>query len=425
MEAFVVEGGVALRGEARVDSAKNAVLPILAAAVLTPEEIVLHNVPDITDVGHMAAILTMLGCLVERSGRDMTVDCGGIHSWEMPDQLSKQIRSSIFLLGPILARFRKATVTFPGGCEIGLRPIDLHLSGLRQLGVEISEEGGLIHCDGRNMHAGEVHFDYPSVGATENILLAAVLAQGVTRIENAAKEPEIVDLCALLSRMGAKIRGCGTSTLYIEGVRELHGCVYRPIPDRIEAGTLCCAVGMTQGSVFLRNIRPDHMRAVLYKLREAGMDFRESQAGLRISGRAKNPIQVRTLTYPGFPTDMQAPMMALALCSRGASVFCETIFENRFMHARELARLGARIRIEDRIALVEGGYPLQGAAVTSTDLRGGAALMLAGLLAQGETLLSDPHGHIARGYENLPGMLRELGADIEEATEDGWSSANG
>lgn len=263
------------------------------------------------------------------------------------------------------------------------------------------------------------------MGATENILLAAVLAQGVTRIENAAKEPEIVDLCALLSRMGAKIRGCGTSTLYIEGVRELHGCVYRPIPDRIEAGTLCCAVGMTQGSVFLRNIRPDHMRAVLYKLREAGMDFRESQAGLRISGRAKNPIQVRTLTYPGFPTDMQAPMMALALCSRGASVFCETIFENRFMHARELARLGARIRIEDRIALVEGGYPLQGAAVTSTDLRGGAALMLAGLLAQGETLLSDPHGHIARGYENLPGMLRELGADIEEATEDGWSSANG
>ena len=216
MEAFVVEGGVALRGEARVDSAKNAVLPILAAAVLTPEEIVLHNVPDITDVGHMAAILTMLGCRVERSGRDMTVDCGGIHSWEMPDQLSKQIRSSIFLLGPILARFRKATVTFPGGCEIGLRPIDLHLSGLRQLGVEISEEGGLIHCDGRNMHAGEVHFDYPSVGATENVMMAAVLLPGTTVIHNPAREPEIADLQAFINAMGGKIRGAGTHYIAVE-----------------------------------------------------------------------------------------------------------------------------------------------------------------------------------------------------------------
>ena len=224
--------------------------------------------------------------------------------------------------------------------------------------------------------------------------------------------------------MGANIRGSGTGTLLVEGVAELHGCTYRPIPDRIEAGTLCCAAGITQGNVFLKGVRPDHMRAVLYKLREAGVDFRESQAGLRILGRARNPIQVRTLAYPGFPTDMQAPMMTLALASRGASVFCETIFENRFMHARELVRLGAQIRIEDRIALVEGGHPLQGAAVSSTDLRGGAALMLAGLLAQGETLLSDPGGTIARGYEDLPGMLRSLGAEIEEQTLE-FPQANG
>lgn len=423
MALYRIRHAERLRGELEIHTAKNAVLPILCAGLLTREPLRIEGVPHLTDVDTLWAILQDCGVQICREGDALTLFTPEPVSPVEEDLLSR-MRASVLVMGPLLARTGYARVGLPGGCAIGQRPIDLHLKGMQALGAESTLTPGSVTLQG-TLRGGSVYLDFPSVGATENILLAAVLAQGVTRIENAAKEPEIVDLCALLSRMGAKIRGCGTSTLYIEGVRELHGCVYRPIPDRIEAGTLCCAVGMTQGSVFLRNIRPDHMRAVLYKLREAGMDFRESQAGLRISGRAKNPIQVRTLTYPGFPTDMQAPMMALALCSRGASVFCETIFENRFMHARELARLGARIRIEDRIALVEGGYPLQGAAVTSTDLRGGAALMLAGLLAQGETLLSDPHGHIARGYENLPGMLRELGADIEEATEDGWSSANG
>lgn len=414
MEAFVVQGGRKLEGTMRVDGAKNAALPILAASVLTEETVVLQGVPMISDVRKMTDILTMLGCRIRRDGHTLTLDAGGLNRTEMPDALSKQIRSSIFLLGPILSRFRQATVTYPGGCEIGLRPIDLHLSGLRSLGVVIHEEGGVIHCDGGNMHSGEVHLDYPSVGATENILMAAALARGTTRIENAAKEPEIADLCDFLTQMGAHISGGGTSTILIEGRETLHGCRYRPIPDRIEAGTLLCAAAMTEGSVLLRGVRPEHMRAVLYKLGESGVTLRESAAGLRLSGRATQPLQVRTLAYPGFPTDMQAPMMALALSLRGTSVFLETIFENRFMHAREMVRMGASIRIEDRIALVSGGHPLGGTSVTSTDLRGGAALMLCGLLAEGETTLHDPNGQIARGYEDLPGMLRALGAEVEE-----------
>ena len=253
--------------------------------------------------------------------------------------------------------------------------------------------------------------DFPSVGATENILLAAALAEGVTRIENAAKEPEIVDLCGCLAQMGAGISGAGSGTITIEGARQLHGCTWQPIPDRIEAGTILCASAMTEGSVLLRGVRSDQMQAVLFKLSETGVTLRESPAGLRLLGRASQPIQVRTLAYPGFPTDMQAPMMALALRLRGTSVFMETIFENRFMHAREMARLGANIRIEDRIALVSGGM-LSGTTVSSTDLRGGAAMMLAGLAAEGETILQDPAGHIARGYEDLPGMLCSLGAKI-------------
>ena len=415
MEAFVVRGGRKLEGTMRVDGAKNAALPILAASVLTEETVVLQGVPMISDVRKMTDILTMLGCRIRRGGHTLTLDAGGLNRTEMPDALSKQIRSSIFLLGPILSRFRQATVTYPGGCEIGLRPIDLHLSGLRSLGVAIHEEGGVIHCDGGNMHSGEVHLDYPSVGATENILMAAALARGTTRIENAAKEPEIADLCDFLTQMGAHISGGGTSTILIEGRETLHGCRYRPIPDRIEAGTLLCAAAMTEGSVLLRGVRPEHMRAVLYKLGESGVTLRESAAGLRLSGRATQPLQVRTLAYPGFPTDMQAPMMALALSLRGTSVFLETIFENRFMHAREMVRMGASIRIEDRIALVSGGHPLGGTSVTSTDLRGGAALVIAGLSAEGTTRVTELT-HIDRGYDAIERDLAALGAQIRRET---------
>ncbi len=417
MEAFVVEGGVALRGEARVDSAKNAVLPILAAAVLTPEEIVLHNVPDITDVGHMAAILTMLGCRVERSGRDMTVDCGGIHSWEMPDQLSKQIRSSIFLLGPILARFRKATVTFPGGCEIGLRPIDLHLSGLRQLGVEISEEGGLIHCDGRNMHAGEVHFDYPSVGATENVMMAAVLLPGTTVIHNPAREPEIADLQAFINAMGGKIRGAGTHYIAVEGVERLHGTAWTPMADRIVAGTLLAAAAITGGEITLTNAPESDMVAVTAKLREMGcrLEERPGWIHLRAPKRLTAFAQLQTQPHPGFPTDMQVQMLALLSTAEGMGVITENVFENRFTHAGDLNRMGAHILCTGRTAVVRGVPELYGAHVTARDLRGGAALVLAGLRARGETLV-DHAELIDRGYDHLERQLSRLGGKVRRVS---------
>lgn len=417
MEAFVVEGGVALRGEARVDSAKNAVLPILAAAVLTPEEIVLHNVPDITDVGHMAAILTMLGCRVERSGRDMTVDCGGIHSWEMPDQLSKQIRSSIFLLGPILARFRKATVTFPGGCEIGLRPIDLHLSGLRQLGVEISEEGGLIHCDGRNMHAGEVHFDYPSVGATENVMMAAVLLPGITVIHNPAREPEIADLQAFINAMGGKIRGAGTHYIAVEGVERLHGTAWTPMADRIVAGTLLAAAAITGGEITLTNAPESDMVAVTAKLREMGcrLEERPGWIHLRAPKRLTAFAQLQTQPHPGFPTDMQVQMLALLSTAEGMGVITENVFENRFTHAGDLNRMGAHILCTGRTAVVRGVPELYGAHVTARDLRGGAALVLAGLRARGETLV-DHAELIDRGYDHLERQLSRLGGKVRRVS---------
>lgn len=417
MEAFVVEGGTALRGEIRVDGAKNAVLPILAAAVLTTERIALHDVPDITDVGHMAAILTMLGCRVERSGRNMTVDCGSIHSWEMPDQLSKQIRSSIFLLGPILARFRKATVTFPGGCEIGLRPIDLHLSGLRQLGVEIFEEGGLIHCDGRSMHAGEVHFDYPSVGATENVMMAAVLLPGTTVIHNPAREPEIADLQAFINAMGGKIRGAGTHYIEVEGVERLHGTEWTPMADRIVAGTLLAAAAITGGEITLTNAPESDMVAVTAKLREMGCRIVERPGWIHLNAprRLTAFAQLQTQPHPGFPTDMQVQMLALLSTAEGMGVITENVFENRFTHAGDLNRMGAHILCAGRTAVVRGVPELYGARVTARDLRGGAALVLAGLRARGETYV-DHAELIDRGYDHLERQLSGLGGKVRRVS---------
>lgn len=399
-----------LSGEVNIHAAKNAVLPILCAGLMTREPITIERVPMLTDVDTLIEILSECGVNMSRNRDELTLWSDDPHSPTSENLLSR-MRASVLVMGPLLARTGYARVALPGGCAIGQRPIDLHIKGMQALGAEAQLTPGSVTLQGK-LHGGNVYLDFPSVGATENIILAAVLADGSTRIENAAKEPEIVDLCAFLTEMGAKISGGGTGTIFIEGRERLHGCTYRPIPDRIEAGTILCAAAMTEGSVLLRGVRPDHMRAVLFKLMEAGVTLRESAAGLRLSGKASQPVQVRTLAYPGFPTDMQAPMMALALKLRGTSVFLETIFENRFMHAREMVRLGASIRIEDRIALVNGGHVLAGASVSSTDLRGGAAMMLAGLAAEGETVLHDPAGHIARGYENLPGLLRELGADV-------------
>ena len=422
MEAFVVEGGTPLRGEIRVDGAKNATLPILAAAVLTEETVRLHDVPEITDVKHMADILTMLGCQVTRKNGDMTVTCADLHTWEMPDQLSKQIRSSIFLLGPILARFHKATVTFPGGCEIGLRPIDLHLSGLRCLGVKIEEEGGLIHCDGSSMHAGEVHFDYPSVGATENVMMAAVLVPGITTIHNPAREPEIVDLQNFINAMGGCVRGAGGHAIEIEGVSRLHGTEWTPMPDRIVAGTLLAAAAVTGGEITLTNAPESDMVAVTAKLREMGCRIAEAPGRIALSApqRLTAFSQLQTQPHPGFPTDMQVQMLALLAVSEGTGVITENVFENRFTHAGDLNRMGAHILCTGRTAVVRGVRELYGARVTARDLRGGAALVLAGLKAHGETHVE--HAElIDRGYDHLERQLTELGANIRrvsgEATE--------
>ena len=403
-----------LAGEVGVHAAKNAVLPLMCAGLLTPEPLTFRNVPALTDVATLADILRDCGATLEceAGGQKTLTICTRMPTSPTGTDLLSRMRASVLVMGPLLARTGYARVALPGGCAIGQRPIDLHLKGMEALGARVQLTQGSVTLTGK-LRGGNVYLDFPSVGATENILLAAVMAEGETRIENAAKEPEVTDLCACLQMMGAEIGGVGTGTLVIHGKRQLHGGIYDPIPDRVEAGTLLCAAAMTEGNVLLRGLRPEHMRAVLFKLGETGVTLRESASGLRISGRASQPVQVRTLAYPGFPTDMQAPMMALALRLKGTSVFMETVFENRFMHAREMARMGANIRIEDRIALVTGGLPLSGTEVTSTDLRGGAALMLAGLSAEGETTLHDPCGHIARGYEDLPGMLSSLGAEVE------------
>lgn len=399
-----------LSGEVSIHSAKNAVLPLMCAGLLTHEPLVLEHVPNLTDVRTLLEILADCGVSIRQDGDSVTLWSEEPRSPNASDLLSR-MRASVLVMGPLLARTGYARIALPGGCAIGQRPIDLHLKGMEALGAQVQLTPGSVTLQGK-LHGGSIYLDFPSVGATENILLAAAMARGQTRIENAAKEPEIVDLCMCLQQMGVEITGAGTGAITIEGRDQLHGCTWRPIPDRIEAGTILCASAMTEGSVLLRGIRADHMRAVLFKLSETGVDLRETPAGLRLSGKASQPIQVRTLAYPGFPTDMQAPMMAMALRLRGTSLFMETIFENRFMHAREMARLGANVRIEDRIALVSGGSFLAGTTVQSTDLRGGAAMMLAGLAAEGETILHDPTGHIARGYEDLPGMLNSLGAHI-------------
>lgn len=420
MNALRIRGGKRLEGEYRVHSAKNAVLPILAASILTDEKTVLTECPDLSDIGYMGNILETLGCRVSRQNGMMTVDPQSLCRWEMPDALSKKIRSSIFMLGPIISRFRKATVTFPGGCEIGLRPIDLHLSGLRQLHVRVNEEGGMIHCDGSNMRAGTVHFDYPSVGATENVMMAAVLLKGRTLVHNAAREPEIVDLQRFLNGMGAKVAGAGTHTIVIDGVERLHGAEYQPMPDRIVAGTLLAAGAAAQGHIRLTNVPVQEMYAVFSKLREMGCILLEDEDAVTLHAPERlNAFHLlQTQPHPGFPTDMQVQMLALAAMAKGTSVVVENVFENRFTHAGDLNRMGADVMVNGRTAIVKGAERLFGAHVAARDLRGGAALAIAGLKAEGETLIE--HAElIDRGYERFENMLNALGAEVRRVSADG------
>lgn len=413
MNALRIHGGRRLTGEWRVHSAKNAVLPIMAASILTGEETHLEECPELVDVAYMADILRTLGCRIHSGDGALTIDPQSLNRHEMPDALAKKIRSSIFLLGSILARFRKATVTFPGGCEIGLRPIDLHLSGLRQLGVDVREEGGLIRCDGRHMRAGTVHFDYPSVGATENVMMAAALLKGRTVLSNVAREPEITDLQNFLNAMGARISGAGTHTVTVEGMDRLRGVSYCPMPDRIVAGTLLAAAAATGGDIRLTNVPCRDLYAVFTKMREMGCEIDEEESAVRLCAPQRLTAfqQLQTQPHPGFPTDMQAQMLALAAMAKGTSVVVENVFENRFAHAGDLNRMGANVLVNGRTAVVQGVDMLYGTHVTARDLRGGAALVIAGLAARGETLVERAE-LIDRGYERLEEMLGALGAEI-------------
>ena len=418
MRELIITGEHPLQGEVTVQGAKNSVLPILAATLLTRSQVELRGCPHLRDVEASVRILEALGCTARWEGENLVVDTAGLNGWTISDILMREMRSSAIFLGAILARCGRAELSYPGGCELGPRPIDLHLSGLRELGAEICEAGGMLHCRAEQLTGREVVLGFPSVGATENLMLAACGAKGTTVIANAAREPEIVDLERFLNACGACVSGAGSSTVTVEGGRPLHGGTYTVMPDRIAAATYLCAAASAGGEIFIRGARESHLSTVTAALREAGCQIRPDAAGIacvcRERLRAVGPV--RTAPYPGFPTDAQAILMAALLCSRGTTVFEENIFENRYRHVDELIRMGARIRVSGRVAVVTGVPTLRGASVRCTDLRGGAALCVAALGAGGVTHVTQI-GHIDRGYQDLAGDLRALGADVIRTEE--------
>lgn len=413
MEKYIVEGGRPLYGHIEIQSAKNAVLPLLAASVLTDETVVIHKCPRIRDVLNMIGILEELGCGTRFDGDDLYIDSSAAANHEIPAALAKELRSSVFMLGSVIARFGRARIAYPGGCDIGLRPIDLHLSGLRRLGVAIAEDGGYIDCVCEKPCGAEVLLDCPSVGATENLILASARAEGTTVIRNAAREPEIVDLQNFINRMGGKVKGAGGAVVVVEGVRKLHGAAYTPMPDRIEAGTFLIAAAMCGGKLAIGNANADHIASLLHKLREISCKIRvqDDKIYIECGGKRLSPKLVETSPYPGFPTDLQAPMTALACICDGATVIVENLFETRFKHVPELIRMGADITVRGRAALVRGVRSLKGADVIAGDLRGGAALTLAAISAEGESTVTDL-GYIDRGYSEFEYKLRGAGARI-------------
>lgn len=421
MEKLIVKGGNRLVGAVKTSGAKNAVLPIIAASILGTTPSHLDEVPMLEDVHTISEVLKCLGLSVECSPEKnvLDIDSTEITSYEAPYELVRTMRASFLVMGPMLARIGKARISMPGGCAIGARPIDIHLKGFEALGVKIEQGHGYIEASApEGLKGTSIYFDFPSVGATENIMMAASLAEGTTILENAAEEPEIVDLANYLNKMGAKIRGAGTDTIRIEGVDKLHGADYTIIPDRIEAGTYMIAAAMTGGDIVVENVLPEHQKPLIAKLREAGAVVEEDIDKVRVIG--KNPLKavsIKTLPYPGFPTDMQAQMMAMMVIAEGRSKVTETVFENRFMHVVELNRMGAQISTEGRSAVIDGPCKLTGCDVRATDLRAGAAMILAGLVAEGTTRIGDLH-HIDRGYENIVAKLKNLGADIERVDVD-------
>lgn len=414
MEKYIINGGYKLSGEISIQGAKNSVLPILAATVISGKTSVVSNIPKLRDVDMMVKILSSLGADVSLDGDVVFINSSPINKIEVPEELVREMRSSIIIMGAMLARFGEVKIAFPGGCEIGPRPIDLHLKSLRQMGAVIEEAHGFLDCKTTGLKGCEIQLDYPSVGATENIMLAAVTAEGVTTIRNAAREPEIVDLQHYLNEAGARVVGAGTSIITIDGVKELNDCTHRIIPDRIVAGTYMTAAAITKGEIIVKDIITDHLLSIIAKLREAGVIIYANGNALKVIGPNKLYAleMLQTLPYPGFPTDMQAQLMALLTIANGTSIVNETIFENRFKHAEELTRMGANIKTFGKVAVVKGVKELTGAKVSAKDLRGGAALVLAGLVAQGTTEIENIY-HINRGYEHMEENLNKLGANIK------------
>lgn len=413
MGKFIINGGNKLYGEVQLQSAKNAVLPLFAAALLTEEEIIIKNVPELIDVDNMIKIICNIGAVVKKEEHTVSIKAQDITSHNIPNSLAKELRSSIFLLGAVLSRKKHAKVAFPGGCDIGMRPIDIHIKGLRDLNVKIEEKAGYIFCDATKLICGEISLDYPSVGATENVMLAAVMANGRTIIHNAACEPEIVDLQNFLNKMGAKIFGAGSSVVVIEGVKKLHGITYEAMPDRIVAGTYLLATAICGGEVLLKNAKMEDIRSLCAKLSKSSCHIEHFNDNILIKAetRPTSVVSVTTQPYPGFPTDLQAPMMTLQAVSEGICVITENIFENRFRHVSELRKMGADIMINNRTAVIKGVPRLTAAEVNAQDLRGGAALVLAGLNAKGTTIINDIY-HIDRGYQSIEKVFTKLGADI-------------
>ncbi|CAA4139937.1 UDP-N-acetylglucosamine 1-carboxyvinyltransferase [Staphylococcus aureus] len=421
MDKIVIKGGNKLTGEVKVEGAKNAVLPILTASLLAsdkPSKLV--NVPALSDVETINNVLTTLNADVtyKKDENAVVVDATKTLNEEAPYEYVSKMRASILVMGPLLARLGHAIVALPGGCAIGSRPIEQHIKGFEALGAEIHLENGNIYANAKDGLKGtSIHLDFPSVGATQNIIMAALLAKGKTLIENAAKEPEIVDLANYINEMGGRITGAGTDTITINGVESLHGVEHAIIPDRIEAGTLLIAGAITRGDIFVRDAIKEHMASLVYKLEEMGVELDYQEDGIRVRAEGElQPVDIKTLPHPGFPTDMQSQMMALLLTANGHKVVTETVFENRFMHVAEFKRMNANINVEGRSAKLEGKSQLQGAQVKATDLRAAAALILAGLVADGKTSVTELT-HLDRGYVDLHGKLKQLGADIERIND--------
>ncbi|GIN20322.1 MAG TPA: UDP-N-acetylglucosamine 1-carboxyvinyltransferase [Bacillus bacterium] len=418
MEKIIVRGGKRLSGTVKVEGAKNAVLPVIAASLLASEgKSVIREVPTLSDVYTIGEVLRHLNTEVEFENKTVYVDASKELNIEAPFEYVRKMRASVLVMGPLLARQGKARVALPGGCAIGSRPIDLHLKGFEAMGAKVSVGNGFIEASAEQLTGAKIYLDFPSVGATQNIMMAAVLAKGTSVIENCAKEPEIADLAAYLNKMGADVRGAGTETIIIEGVDQLYGADHTIMPDRIEAGSFMVAAAITRGDVLVEGAIADHMASVIAKLEEMNVKIIQEENGLRVIGPAKlKPVDIKTMPHPGFPTDMQSQMMALLLCAEGTSVITETVFENRFMHVEEFRRMNSDIKIEGRSVIIQGPCELQGAEVAATDLRAAAALIIAGLRAEGYTRVTELK-HLDRGYLDFHKKLQMLGADVERITE--------